>query len=102
MEVITGINTEVAILPEEYILKQNYPNPFNPVTTIEFSLPTTGNTLLTIYNLLGEEVSRLVDGTLSAVYNLIEWNSTNYASGIYFYRLQAGDFVLARKMVLLR
>ncbi|TFB09634.1 choice-of-anchor B family protein [Candidatus Marinimicrobia bacterium MT.SAG.3] len=102
VEVITGINTEVAILPEEYILKQNYPNPFNPVTTIEFSLPTTGNTLLTIYNLRGEEVARLVDGTLSAGYNRIEWNATNYASGIYFYRLQAGDFVLTRKMVLLR
>ena len=102
MEVITGVDGKVAILPEEYILKQNYPNPFNPVTTIEFSLPTTGNTVLTIYNLRGEEVARPVDGTLSAGYNRIDWNASNLASGIYFYRLQAGDFVLTRKMVLLK
>ena len=117
--VLTSVHGDgITVIPTDFDLQQNYPNPFNPVTTIEFSLPTTGNTLLTIYNLRGEEVARLVDGTLSAGYHRIEWNATKFASGMYFYRLQvrqtgvgqasltlsgrAGDFVQTRTMLLLK
>ena len=90
------------IIPEDYALRQNYPNPFNPETRIEFALPEAGHTRIVIYDLLGREVTRLVDGNMSAGYHNVIWNASNVASGIYFYRLAAGDFVSTKKMVLLR
>ena len=102
LEVITGINNEVASLPEEYILKQNYPNPFNPITRIEYTLLNPGKVSLIIYNILGEEVTRLVDGEMPAGEHTSIWNASILSSGIYFYRLQAGDIVRTRKMVLLK
>ena len=92
-------NTE---LPNSFSLKQNYPNPFNPVTTIEYELLQSGPTQLTVFNLLGESVELLVSEEQSAGVHRIEWDASNYASGIYFYRLQAGDFIQTRKMVLLK
>ena len=93
-------------LPNSFSLKQNYPNPFNPVTTIEYELLQSGPTQLTVFNLLGESVELLVSEEQSAGVHRIEWNALNYASGIYFYRLQAGPpaggFVQTRKMVLLK
>ena len=98
-----GVITRINDLPIRYDLKQNYPNPFNPVTNISYSLPLSGNVSLVIYNLLGEEVSRLVDDKQLPIgeYNA-RWDATNMTSGIYFYRLTAGDFVRMRKMVLLK
>ena len=90
------------IIPEDYALRQNYPNPFNPETRIEFALPEAGRTRLIIYDLLGREVTRMVDGNMSVGYHSVTWNANNVASGIYFYRLTAGDFVSTKKMVLLR
>ena len=89
-------------LPEDYFLSQNYPNPFNPVTTIKYTLLKSGEALLSIYNLRGEEVARLVNGKQPAGNRQVIWDASNLASGIYFYRLRAGDFVLTRKMVLLK
>ena len=84
------------------LLDGMHPNPFNPITTIEYSLPVSGDVTLIIYNLLGEEVARLVDGFQQAgEYNAI-WNASNVPSGIYFYRLQAGDFTKTKKMALLK
>ena len=97
-----GIEEELDFLPEKYSLSQNYPNPFNPVTTIKYSLPQSGEVTLLIYNLIGEEVARLVNGHQSAGEYNAEWNASKVSSGIYFYRLKAGDFVLTRKMVLLK
>ena len=88
--------------PDSYVLNINYPNPFNPETTISFVLPEAVQTRLIIYNQLGREVARLVDGYLGAGYHTATWDATNVASGMYFYRLQAGDFVQTRKMVLLK
>ncbi|MCH7760640.1 T9SS type A sorting domain-containing protein [candidate division TA06 bacterium] len=102
LEDITGINDEVTSLPEEYILKQNYPNPFNPTTRIEYTLLSPGKVSLIIYNMLGEEVTRLVDGEMPAGEHTSIWNASILSSGIYFYRLQAGDIVRTRKMVLLK
>lgn len=95
-------------LANEFRLQQNYPNPFNPVTTIRYELPQNAHVRLTIYDVLGREVVRLVDeGYLAGAYSVV-WNGTNrygvpVASGIYIYRLEAGrNFVQSRKMLLLK
>jgi flagellar hook assembly protein FlgD len=83
-------------------LQQNFPNPFNPSTTIQFSLPKNGHASLQICNLLGEEVATLVSGDLQAGQHSIRWDATGKPSGVYFYRLQAGQFTETKKLVLLR
>jgi hypothetical protein len=83
-------------------LYQNYPNPFNPITTIEFVLPKTSEVTLKIFNILGEEVATLVYDKLHPGSYSYEWDASNVASGVYLYRLQAGDYVKTRKMVLIR
>jgi hypothetical protein len=95
------------VIPERYSLAQNRPNPFNPQTSIEFALPKAGQTKLAIYNILGQRVVTLVDKMSEAGYHNINWNGTDaagkeVASGIYFYRLESGDFSDSRKMLLLK
>ncbi|MCB2231579.1 T9SS type A sorting domain-containing protein [bacterium] len=89
------------VLPTTYTLSQNYPNPFNPTTTIEFTLPVKSKYRLTIFNVLGQQVEQLSD-ELEAGYHKIEWDAGRYASGVYFYRLTAGEFSATKKMVLLK
>jgi len=98
----TAIEDKEAQIPERFSLEQNYPNPFNSITTIEYVLPQTGGAILTVFNMLGEEVARIMDREQSAGYHQVTWDASNIASGIYFYRLQTADFVLTRKMVLLK
>jgi len=97
-----GVERERARIPTEFSLSQNHPNPFNPETTIEFTLPVRSDVNLIVYNLRGEEVTRLLNGTMPAGNHKVTWNPSNFPSGIYFYRLQAGDFVQTKKMVLLK
>ncbi|MCH7955307.1 MAG: T9SS type A sorting domain-containing protein [Candidatus Marinimicrobia bacterium] len=97
-----GVEEEVSSTPLSYQLSQNYPNPFNPVTTISYVLPTTSKVLLVIYNLLGEEIARLVDGIQPEGVHQITWDASGVSSGIYFYRIHAGEFIQTRKMLLLR
>lgn len=89
-------------IPGKFELKQNYPNPFNPSTTIEFDLPKTSEVTLKIYNILGEEVEKLVSDRLSAGSYSYEWDASNLASGVYLYRLEAGEFQDVEKMVLIK
>jgi hypothetical protein len=103
------IETEVEIiygnpptLPQDYILYQNYPNPFNPATTIEYSLPKKSYVTLKVYDILGNEVAYLVNEEKNRGNYLINFNSAGLASGVYFYRLQADEFVQTKKMMLLR
>ena len=91
-----------ATLPNEFALSQNYPNPFNPTTTIEFALPDVSDVKITIYNVRGQVVATLVDGRLEAGYHAVTWNATQKASGVYFYRIEARDFIETKKMVLLK
>lgn len=98
---------ELPLLPEDFGLYQNYPNPFNPETRIEFDLPQTSAVRLTIYNVLGREVVRLVDeerpaGRHSLVWNSRDENGARVSSGIYFYSLQAGEFRASKKMLLVQ
>ena len=85
---------------KKFQLFQNYPNPFNPSTTITFTLPKTSQVKLKIFNILGEEVTTLVSGRLSAGSYSYNWDTNNLASGVYLYRLQAGSYVWTKKMVL--
>ncbi|MBK6765851.1 MAG: T9SS type A sorting domain-containing protein [bacterium] len=89
-------------IAREFALAQNYPNPFNPSTTIEFSLPTDASAELAVYNLAGQEVARLLSGNMTAGSHRVTWNGVGQASGMYFYRLQAGTNVLTRKMLLMK
>ena len=100
--IIVGIDDERAGLTAEFALSQNYPNPFNPNTVIKYTLPNRSEVKLIIYNLRGEEVAFLLNGSMPAGHHQVSWDASNFASGIYFYRLRAGDFVQTRKMVLLR
>ena len=83
-------------------LMEAFPNPFNPVTVIRYSLPARGWVTLTIYDVLGREVARLVDELQDAGYRSVEWDAGSRPSGVYFYRLQAGAFVETKKLVLMR
>jgi len=82
-------------------LEQNYPNPFNPSTTISYQLPTRGYVTLKVYNLLGQEVATLVNGIEEPGYKSVEFNAGKLASGVYLYRITAGDFIQTRKLLLL-
>jgi hypothetical protein len=88
--------------PVAMALANVFPNPFNPTTIIKYDLPTSSHVSLKIFNTLGQEVTTLVDDVQDAGYKSVEFNASNLASGVYFYRLQAGDFVQTKKFVLLR
>jgi hypothetical protein len=89
-------------VPHQFGLVQNYPNPFNPSTTIQLSLPKRGHVELKVYNMLGEKVATLVNEEKFAGTYSIQWNAGGVASGVYYYRLQAGDFVASKKLLLLK
>ncbi len=99
----TGIDDEIGILPSEYQLSQNYPNPFNPSTTINFKLESANTVSLVIYNVVGQEVHRLVNHELlSAGNHSASWNTLDVPSGVYLYRLEGKHFSATRKMILLK
>jgi hypothetical protein len=89
-------------LPHDFILFQNYPNPFNPRTAIPFALPRRSEISLRVYNILGQEVARPAEGLYPAGNHRVIWEAGEQASGIYFYRLEAGDLDVTRKMILLK
>lgn len=89
-------------IPVAFSLEQNYPNPFNPVTTIEYSIPKSSFVTLKIYDMLGNEIKKLVNEQKSPGYYRVDFNGSKMASGIYFYRLEANDFTTVKKMVLLK
>ena len=99
---ITGLKKSSDNITESFSLSQNFPNPFNPRTTIEFDLPKTGEVSLKIFNILGEEVATLVSDRLSTGSYSYEWNASSLASGVYIYRLIAGDLIENKKMVLMK
>ena len=93
---------EVEILPASFELFQNYPNPFNPSTTIGFSLPKSSQVKINIYNMIGELVATLAEGTFEQGYHSVTFNAASIPSGTYVYRLESGDFAQVQKMVLIK
>jgi hypothetical protein len=99
--VLTSVSENITV-PKYFSLEQNYPNPFNPSTTINFSLPTASVVKLTIYNLLGQKIATLADKYMEAGKYQFAFDAALYASGVYFYRLEAGQYISQKKMVLVR
>ncbi len=97
----TAADNEV-VLPLSFCLEQNYPNPFNPSTTIKYELPKSSEVRLSVFDMLGREVLGLVNERREAGYHEIKFDASGLASGVYFYRLQAGSFVETRKLLLVR
>lgn len=98
----TGVELANGQVPEAYTLFQNYPNPFNPTTTVRYALPKRSHTTLTVFNTLGQRVATLVNGEVEAGHHVVQFNGSGLASGVYFYRLQAGSYTQARTLSLIR
>ena len=96
------ISEESDYILKHYSLSQNYPNPFNPATTIKFGVPVKSSVVLKVFNSLGEEVAQLVNEEKPAGTYSLEFDATNFPSGVYFYQLRAGSFVETKKMILLK
>lgn len=88
--------------PEKFTLSQNYPNPFNPITTIRFTLPKNSKVKLTIYNSIGQQIEELINQYYTAGSYTVKFGSTKFPSGIYFYRLIAGEYSETKRMILLK
>jgi len=104
-EAILSIDKDA--IPLQYTLHQNYPNPFNPITTLRYDLPEQATVNIIIYDMLGRQVRTLLNQTQDAGFKLVIWNATNdhgkpVSAGVYLYKIQAGEFVQTRKMVLLK
>jgi hypothetical protein len=98
-EIISNTTLTVA---SEYKLNQNYPNPFNPTTVINYELPITNYVNLSIFNLLGQKLATLVSEKQHAGDHQIEWDASGFAGGVYYFRIEAGNFVQTRKMIYLK
>jgi hypothetical protein len=101
-ELWISAQTDSFLFPCKYILNQNYPNPFNPSTQISFSVPKTTDVTLKVYDLLGREITILVNERKSAGTYTVNWNAVGIPTGVYFYRLTAGEFVETKKMVVIK
>ena len=105
--VLETVESILADIPEEFSLSQNYPNPFNPLTKIDFALPKTGRVVITIYNILGQEVTTIINQRLDYGYHTVTWQGTDrmgrpVGSGVYFSELKAAGFRKTRKMLLMK
>jgi hypothetical protein len=100
--VITGNFTVSSEIPTEFKLYENFPNPFNPSTSIQYDIPENSFVKLVVYDITGKEVTTLVNETMAAGKYEAVWNGKEFASGIYFCRITAGDFKSTKSMVLLK
>lgn len=102
LPVITSVGRMEQTLPGQFELAQNYPNPFNPATTIEFQVPAAGQVTLTVVNMLGEQVSTLVDGNMTPGRYRVTFDARSLPSGTYLYTLRMQGSTQTRKMLLIR
>lgn len=100
-EVLTS-NEDELLTPTAFALEQNYPNPFNPTTNIKFALPQSGNVSLTVYNMLGQKVSTLINEKMNSGFHVVPFDASNLSSGMYIYRIEAGSFSSVKKMLLIK
>lgn len=99
---ITGISQNNNEIPNKFNLSQNYPNPFNPTTNIKFAIPSTGLVKLVVFDVLGREVETLVNEVKTAGNYVVDFNASSLSSGVYFYRIDAGEFTQTKKMLLVK
>ncbi len=99
---LTGIEENKEQIPETFFVEQNYPNPFNPATTIAFGLPKQQPVKVEIYNVVGQKIATLLDGTLPAGIHHFKWDGTNFSSGMYFYRVTTPEKTIIHRMLLLK
>jgi hypothetical protein len=99
---ISSIKTDEQQMPVKFTLAQNFPNPFNPGTTIKFSLPIAAHVALNIYNAIGMEVSSLISEDMNPGVYSIQWNASGFASGVYYYKIVAGNYKETKKLLLLK
>jgi hypothetical protein len=90
------------IIPSKYSLSQNYPNPFNPSTSIKYDLPKASDVRIEVYNITGQNVEILLNQQMKAGHHEVEFNAQNFSSGVYFYKIEAGEFQDVKKMILIR
>jgi len=107
VKTVTAVDNKSNLIPKEFAVSQNYPNPFNPSTVINYALPKSSLVTIKIYNILGQEVKTLINSQRQAGYYTVQWNGDNnfgrtVASGIYIYRVEAGQYVKTMKMMLLK
>jgi hypothetical protein len=98
----TSISVASPVIPSVFVLSQNFPNPFNPTSTIRYGLPQRSSVILTVFNSLGQQIERLVNDIQDAGYHDVRFDGSALASGVYFYRIQAGSFSQTRHLLLLR
>lgn len=98
----TGVRAIENSIPDKYELYSNYPNPFNPTTNIKFAIPKSSEVKITVYDILGNEAAVLVNEQLQAGTYQTDWDASRYSSGVYFYRIQAGDFTETKRMTLIK
>jgi hypothetical protein len=96
------VNYKGSLGVDTYDLSQNYPNPFNPSTTIKYQIPNDGNVTLKVYDILGREVTTLVDEFKNEGRYEVNFNASKLASGVYIYKIQSGDFISSKKMLLIK
>ncbi len=101
LQVVTGVESRQSV-PSEFALSQNYPNPFNPVTVIHYSIPEMSNVTLSVYNTLGQEIVSLVNQVQAAGEYSVQWDASQYPSGTYLYKLEAGQSRMIKRMQLLK
>lgn len=103
---LTNISISVkeikAVIPTKYNINQNYPNPFNPTTNIIFAIPNLSDVKIAVYDISGKEIEVLVNEQIQAGTYQTDWNASNYASGVYFARIQAEEFQKTIKMTVLK
>ncbi|MBK7446834.1 MAG: T9SS type A sorting domain-containing protein [Ignavibacteria bacterium] len=98
-----NLSNEIEVgVPNSFDMSQNYPNPFNPSTKINYDLPVDGNVSIVLYDLTGRQVASIVNEVKTAGYYTVSFNASNLASGMYFYRISASNFVSTKKMVLVK
>ena len=100
--VITNLTGNTNNVPDKFSLSQNYPNPFNPTTKINFNIPAQNFVTLKVYDISGREIETLISRELNVGSYIVDFNGDNLSSGVYFYRLQAGDFIEVKRMILLK
>jgi hypothetical protein len=99
---VMQVDDQISEIPTKYELYQNFPNPFNPSTTIKYSIPEDGFVKLAVYNMLGEEVAKLVSKVQKAGKYEVNFNASGLSSGVYVYRIESANFTSSKKLMLMK